>query len=85
MKKGKKETPVRENNVEFLTRLMEFSRFGPLMQGFIIGGLEKYAELVIAEEPPKDEDHGTGIPLIPWSTWVACAEEVKKEIGRAHV
>jgi hypothetical protein len=62
-----------QTNTEVITNLMEFSRMGPLMQGFIIEALRIYADAVInrQDELPKNG-------LISAAAWVACAQEVIK-------
>ena len=66
------------NNVEFITRLMDFSRCGALMHGYVITALEKYSEQVIAEQEALRE--GMKNSLVNPDAWIACAEEVKQQL-----
>jgi hypothetical protein len=69
----------RETNVEFLTRVMEFAKSGPLMQGFIMDALLKGAERVTSNEAEvlkllKDS-------FVSGPAWIACARELRDEIN----
>lgn len=66
-----------ETNVEFVTRLMEWSKHGPLAQVFVITAIEKYAETV-ADSPPIE--HG----LINGELWKAIAQEFKTELDAKY-
>ena len=63
-----------QTNVQLVTRLMEFSQQGPLMQAFVIEALASYAQDTLDQE--KWSNHS----FINQDTWKACAAEVKKTI-----
>jgi hypothetical protein len=69
--------PRRETNVEMLTRIMEFSKNGGLMQGFIIHALVEYSAQVARGNP--SEFHS---PFISGHAWVSCAQELKDELTK---
>lgn len=68
-----------ESNTEFVTRVMEFARTGPLMQVFVIQALDQYSKAVSAADPASCD---TG--LVSGAAWVACAKELQTEI-RNHL
>lgn len=74
-----------ETNVEFLTRVMEFSRSGALMQGFILQAIEQYANAVknapIVE--PKEEEGFINFAPHP-VVWRDCAIELLQEIEQHY-
>lgn len=62
-------------NVEFVTEIMEFSRFGALSQVFVIEALRRYAlQIVISRARTLD------IPGIPRDTWFALGEEIDAKL-----
>lgn len=63
-----------KTNVKLITDLMEFSSHGALMQIFVVCGIERYAEMVLAElkENPDSWDNS----LVDRGAWMGCAEEV---------
>lgn len=64
----------KENNVQFVKRLMEFSPQGALSQVFIIAAIERYAQEV-SEAPPIEH------PLLNGEAWKACAENILSELA----
>jgi hypothetical protein len=61
-------------NEEFLVHLMNFSRNGALMQGFIMEGLRIYSEQVLEMD---DEDRAKmNKSFIPYDSWASCAREM---------
>ena len=67
-----------KTNTEVLTYIMEHSKHGALMQGFIMTALEKYAESVLAvTEEPADWP-----ALLGWGSWHGCAEELAAELDK---
>lgn len=62
-----------ETNVEAITRLMEWSNNGALMQGFVIEAVAKYAEQV--QNMPQDQRDRMDAGLLPYAPWKACADE----------
>jgi len=66
-----------ETNEQFVARLMEFSKSGPVTQLFIIESIRRYAEQCKDADPKKLE---TGI--IPGAHWKRCAVEIHEEISK---
>lgn len=66
-------------NTETLVRIMEDSDTGVLMQAFVIDGLLKHAESVIAAT---DEALGGRNSLVNPSAWRACATELKTALEK---
>lgn len=65
----------RENNEEFMVRIMNFGcPTGPLVHAFILEGLINYAERVIANPPPDGAVSG--------DAWKRTAEFVQAEINK---
>lgn len=64
-----------ETNIEIVTDIMEFSKHGPLIQGFVMVALDAYAAQVI-KHGAKTFDS----PLINGEAWVGCAQEVIDKI-----
>lgn len=64
------------NNVELVTAMMEFSRFGALAQGFIIEAITRYAKLVSTSSP---EHYGQGSVVSP-EAWIGVAKEIKTKM-----
>jgi len=62
-----------ETNVEFVTRMMEFSRQGALMQAFVLTAIERYAALV--KVMPQDQRDGMNRSMLPYDPWARCADE----------
>jgi len=60
-----------ETNVEFIMRLMEYSRTGAIMQLFVIAALDAYSRAVM-EKPPREALNG----FINADAWLAAAREV---------
>jgi hypothetical protein len=74
----KKATPEgHETNADFVARLMEFSRCGPIAQLFIIESVRRYAEQCAEADPKKME---TGI--ISGAMWKRCAQEIHAEVTK---
>jgi hypothetical protein len=67
----------RETNVEFVTRLMERSKSGPLAQLFVVEAVRKYAEACSKAEP-KQMDVG----FITGQQWKRTAEEIHEQMTR---
>ncbi|MFV0678185.1 hypothetical protein [Variovorax sp. tm] len=64
-------------NVEFIVELMERSAYGALIQAFVIHGLDRYAQRVIAAAP---ESLHTG--LVSGHAWRGCALEVRWKLAQ---
>lgn len=77
MPRAKKVEGARETNVEFVTRVMEFSKSGPLAQLFIVESIRRYAEACSKAEP-KNMDVG----FITGAQWKRAAEEIHAEVTK---
>lgn len=71
-----------ETNEEFLIRLLEWSRSGALMQGYVMEALRIYSEQVIAM--PEDQRANMDRGLIAYSAWESCAKEFLEELEARH-
>jgi hypothetical protein len=65
-----------ETNVEFVTRMMEFSNYGALAQLFILDALDKWSKKVAAADPAD-----IGSPLISGHAWVGVAKEIQAKFA----
>ena len=63
-------------NVEFVTELMQFSRYGVLAQMFVIDALTKHSAAVAATDNPYAFSTG----LFDGQAWVACAKDIKRQL-----
>ncbi len=68
-----------ETNEQFIVRMMNFARSGPLMQMFIIDALMKQARAV-AQSDMKDDGKG----LINLDAWKRCAVELDAELTKMY-
>jgi hypothetical protein len=66
-----------KTNVEFVTDLMEFSRFGALAQLFIIDALDKWSKIV-ADAPPIEH------PMVNGTAWKGVAAEIQRKIAERN-
>lgn len=64
-----------ETNVEFVTRIMEFSNYGALAQIFVIEALRRWSDLVAESDPAKCDS-----PMISGHAWVGVAKEIKAKL-----
>lgn len=67
--------PRPKTNVQFVTDLMEFSRFGALAQVFVIDALDKWSKK-ISECDPAQFDNA----MINGEAWVGVAKEIQQKI-----
>ncbi|HZO54919.1 MAG TPA: hypothetical protein VFB63_19585 [Bryobacteraceae bacterium] len=67
----------RETNADFVARVMEFSKSGPLAQLFVIESIRRYAE-ACADAPPEKMQTG----FISGAQWKRCAQEIHAEVTR---
>lgn len=74
----------RETNTEFVTRMMEFSKHGALMQIFIIDALQKRVERILSISDNDLERIFNNNPMISWEAWKSCAEELKSELDKKY-
>lgn len=61
-------------NTEFVEDIMEYSRFGPLAQLFVLEAISKYAK-ACANAKPEDMDNG----LISGEMWQAVAKDIHEK------
>lgn len=80
----KNKAPAREDmtNVEFVTKLMEFSQFGPLAQLFVLDALDKWSQKIIDNEATVLATMKDG--FIAGEAWVGVAKEINKKIKERH-
>lgn len=71
-----RKAPKNETNVEFVTKLMEFSNHGPLAQLFVLDALEKWSK-IIASKDASDLDS----PMICGAAWKSTAQEINDKIN----
>ena len=68
------------SNTEFVARVMNFSKFGPAVQPFIIEAIASYCEAVVKD--PRPAQPGDGI--ISAQLWWDLAEDVKRQIDATY-
>lgn len=68
----------RQTNEEFVLELMRFSRFGALVQVFVLQALQDYAAAVAAADPAKIESNA----LISTEAWIGVAREVHEKVSK---
>jgi hypothetical protein len=64
-------------NTEVIFQLMNYSKHGAMMQGFVMQALEQYARSVASSEKPEDWPD-----MLSWDAWHGCAEEVVQELDK---
>lgn len=64
-----------KTNVEVVTNIMEFSRYGALAQAFVIDALVKFSDAV-SKCDPKELDS----PLLNGAAWVGVAQEISAKL-----
>ncbi|KFJ12665.1 hypothetical protein DR66_3856 [Delftia acidovorans] len=69
-----------QTNVEFLTELMEYSKFGPMVQGFVIHCLHMTAK-EIAEHPDPEK---FGSALFDGQLWQDIAKDVLRQMDERY-
>jgi hypothetical protein len=67
-------------NLAFFTRIMEFSRFGAMVQGFILEAVSAYCDGVLRE--PRAKDHGGGV--VSKQLWWDIAQSLKAQIDEKY-
>lgn len=70
----------RLDNVQFVTRLMNFSPKGGLVQAFIIEAIRAYCEAIVKEPKPETDDHG----FISNIVWYELAVDVKRQCDEKY-
>ncbi|MCO5337037.1 hypothetical protein NHB13_10545 [Delftia tsuruhatensis] len=69
-----------QTNVEFLTELMEFSKFGPMVQGFVIQALHEKADEIANDPHPERYDCG----LFDGTYWQEIARDVARQMAEKY-
>lgn len=69
-------TKTRETNVEFVTRIMEYSRHGAMAQLFVLDALDKWSH-VIANMPDDEIDEEFENSFVNGQAWKAVAQEIQ--------
>lgn len=72
-----RDQPTRKTNVEAITELMEFSKYGALAQMFVIDALTRHAEAVM-EAPDSAFESMAG--FIAPQAWRGVAKEIKEKL-----
>ncbi len=67
----------RKNNVEFVTDLMEYSKYGELTQGFILLAIQRYSEFV--KDNPMPENN-----FVSSKTWSNIAVEILEKMKEQY-
>lgn len=68
-----------KTNVQVLTDLMQFSRYGALAQVFIIDAIQKQARLAAATDPEKIDS-----ALVSGQAWVGVAAEIRDALDKHY-
>ena len=79
MQKTKK-SKKRLTNIELVTNIMDYSRYGALSQMFVIDALSKLADAVSKSKP---EDYGKS-PLISGHAWIGVAKEIQEKLDENY-
>lgn len=66
-------------NVEFVTDLMEFSRYGALAQVFVIEALRRYAFQVSIADPKRLDSPG-----LSGAAWVGVGQEIDAKLATKY-
>lgn len=72
----------RATNVEAITEIMEFSRYGALAQLFIIDALSKQARCVADAPPESFQGEGWQGSMISGTAWQAVAREIADKLDK---
>lgn len=65
-----------QTNVEFVTNLMEFSRYGALAQIFVLDALDKWSKKISECEPAQVDS-----AMINGQAWVGVAKEIQEKLN----
>ena len=75
--------PEPKTNIEFVRELMDFSRFGPLAQMFVIDALSKWSDRIANTPVEELRAAFENNPLIGAEAWQGVAQEIKEKLD-AH-
>ncbi|WP_459204769.1 hypothetical protein ACQVRY_10165 [Ralstonia pseudosolanacearum] len=70
--------PKPKTNIDFVCQLMDFSRFGPLAQMFVIDAVSKWSEKIAKTPIEELRKAFEGNPLIGVEAWQGVAREIKE-------
>ncbi|MGE8454411.1 MAG: hypothetical protein ACN6OP_28140 [Pseudomonadales bacterium] len=70
---------TRKTNIQMVTELMEYSRFGGLAQAFVMDALAKHADRVATSDPDTLDT-----AFLSGHAWVGVAKEIKSKLD-AHL
>jgi hypothetical protein len=68
------------NNEEFLKRVMSFSKFGAIIQPFIIEAIRAYCEAIVKAGKPENDSFAFISPVL----WYEIAVDVKKQFDKQY-
>lgn len=73
---------TRMTNVEFITKMMEYSQYGVLAQCFVIEALSKWSAQVAKASPEEISKASNG--FISGEAWVGVAKEIHDKIAKQY-
>lgn len=68
---------MRKTNVQFLVDAMDFSRYGPLAQAFVLEAMRRYADQVAKADPAIFDN-----AFIAGEAWVGVAKELQFKLNQ---
>lgn len=71
---------TRQTNVEFLTELMEFSKFGAMVQAFVIHCLHSKAHEIAIDPHPEQYD----CAIFEGTYWQEIAKDVDRQMSEQY-
>lgn len=72
----------RQTNIEFVTEIMEYSKYGGMAQLFVIDALDKHSHAV-ANAPP--EAFAKSAHFISTEAWQGVAREIAGKLKNRHL
>jgi hypothetical protein len=73
----RKGDPRYATNVEVVTKLMEFSRYGALAQAFVVEAISRYADQCSAMTDEEVAKHDAEQNMLSYKAWRGVAREIK--------
>lgn len=73
--------PKPKTNIDFVCQLMDFSRFGPLAQMFVIDALSKWSDNIAQTPIEESRKAFEGNPLIGVEAWQGVAWGIKEKLA----
>lgn len=71
-------------NVEVVTKLMNFSRYGALAQAFIVEAISRYADQCSAMTDEQVEKHDAEQGMLSYKAWRGVAQEIKAAMDEKY-